>query len=35
MLPGGKAMEKLTISVFSTVALMADASTVLTLMAPI
>jgi hypothetical protein len=35
MLPGGKAMEKLAISVFSTVALMVVATTVLTLMAPI
>jgi hypothetical protein len=35
MLPGGTAMEKLAISVFSTVALMAVASTVLTLMASV
>jgi hypothetical protein len=33
MLPGGKAMEKLAISAFATVASMAVAATVLTLMA--
>jgi hypothetical protein len=35
ILPGGKAMEKLAISAFATVGLMAVATTVLTLMAPV
>ena len=35
MLPGGKVMEKLAISAFATVGLMAITTTVLTLMAPV